>query len=70
MDNPSGTEWLTPRQFLQRHSSVHRSWLYEHLRDGSLPHIRLGRKILLPADAWDRLLTSALEGVGLQDGGR
>jgi excisionase family DNA binding protein len=50
-------QWLTVNEFLEAFKGqVGRSSLYEHLRDGSLPSVRIGRKILIPADALDRLL--------------
>lgn len=50
-------QWLTVKDFLIKHRGiVGRSAVYERLHDGSLPSIRLGRKILIPADALERVL--------------
>lgn len=50
-------EWLTVKKFLAAHEGIlGRTALYERIRDGTLPSIRLGRRILLPADALDTLL--------------
>ena len=35
-----------------------RTALYEALRRGELPHIRIGRKILIPEDAFDLMLAN------------
>lgn len=50
-------EWLTVKQFLvAHHGTLGRTALYQRISDGTLPSIRLGRIILLPADALDTLL--------------
>lgn len=33
--------------------------VYARIKDGTLPHVRLGRTILIPDDALDRLVTTA-----------
>ena len=51
------SNWLTPRQFLELHKGkLGRNTLYEHIRDKTVPSVRLGRKILIPADALERML--------------
>lgn len=51
------TSWLTPRQFLELHKGkLGRNSLYDHIRDKTVPSVRLGRKILIPADALERML--------------
>ena len=53
-------EWLTVPQFLEQHKGkVSKNTVYSKIKDGTLPHVRLGR-ILIPADALDRLLPAAL----------
>ena len=52
-----GQRWSTVNEFLDAHKGhIGRSSLYERLRDRSIPSIRIGRKILIPSDALDRLL--------------
>ena len=49
--------WLTVREFLTLHQGmVSKNTVYDRIRDKTLPSIRLGRKILIPADALDRVL--------------
>ena len=49
-------EWMTVKEFLVQHKGkLGRSFVYERLRDGSLPSVRLGRKILLRADVLQHL---------------
>lgn len=52
------TEWLTPKEFLEPYKGrLGRNTLYDHIRDKTIPSVRVGhRKILIPADAWERLL--------------
>lgn len=51
-------EWLTVTEFLARFpGKVSRNKIYECIKDGIVPHIRLG-KILVPADALERILAS------------
>ena len=50
-------EWLTASQFIARcKGKLGRNSVYDHLRDGSIPSIRLGRRILIPSNALWRLL--------------
>ena len=50
-------EWLSPREFLARHKGrFGRNTLYDWLAEDKLPHIQINRKILIPADAFDRML--------------
>ena len=49
--------WLTVRQFLSRHDKqIGRTKLYELIKAREIPFVRIGRKVLLPADLLDRLL--------------
>lgn len=51
-------KWLTVAQFLAEHpGELSRNTAYERIKDGTLPSIKLGRKILVPADAFERLLS-------------
>ena len=51
------TRWLTVNKIRAEHPGVFsRNALYAWIADGTIPSIRLGRKILLPADALDRVL--------------
>jgi hypothetical protein len=55
MSNES--EWLSPTEFLARHQGrFGRNSLYDWLAEGKLPHLKINRKILIPADAFDRML--------------
>ena len=57
MEN-SVNEWLTVSEFLARYpGKVSRNKIYDLIREGVVPHIKLG-KILLPADALERILTA------------
>ena len=56
-------EWLSPTQFLGRHQGKFgRNKLYAWLAEGKLPHIKLDRKILIPADAFERMLAGQASG--------
>jgi excisionase family DNA binding protein len=33
-----------------------RSRVYQLMEDGTIPHIRLGRSVVIPPDAWERWL--------------
>jgi len=49
----------TPREVLEKGLLPgSRAWLYARLRDGSLPSIRCGRKLLIPKRALEKLLDS------------
>ncbi len=52
-----GREWLSVQEFMARHPGlIGRSAVYERIREGVLPSIRIGKKILVPSDAFDTLL--------------
>lgn len=53
------TEFLTPTVFLARHKGKFgRSSLYSWLAEGKLPHVQIGRKILIPENAFERMLAA------------
>ena len=56
--NKPHTKWETPKEFLARHEGrFGRTKLYDWIRSGVIPSVRLSsKKILVPADALDRLL--------------
>ena len=57
MTTKTQDEWLSPTEFLTRHrGKFARNLLYDWLAEDKLPHIRIGRKILIPVDAFDRML--------------
>ena len=52
-------EWLSPAEFLARHHGrFGRNTLYNWLAENKLPHLSIGRKILIPADAFARMLAA------------
>ena len=54
-----GLEWLSPTEFLGRNRGrFGRNTLYNWLAEGKLPHIQINRKIMIPADAFDRMLAA------------
>ena len=53
------TDWLTVAEFVAKFDGrVSRNFVYERIREGSIPSVRIGRKILIPSDALDRLMTA------------
>ena len=56
MENTTQIRWLTVAEFRGRFPQVGRSLVYEAVRRGELPSIKIGGKILIPSDALDRLL--------------
>jgi excisionase family DNA binding protein len=69
-DHPAPSKrpaYLTVEAFIAKNRQegrplVGRTATYDALRRGELPHIRLGRKILIPEDAFDRMLEAANPG--------
>ena len=58
-ENPTGARYLTVAQFRAANQrAIGRTLLYDAIRRGDVPHLRLGRRILIPADALDRLVES------------
>jgi excisionase family DNA binding protein len=55
-------EWTTVPKFLERHQGlISKNTLHNWIRQGCVPHLKIGRKILLPEDALDRMLEGARE---------
>ena len=52
------TEWLTVEEFRQQ-SRLGRNSVYNAIRTNHLPHVRVGRRILIPADSLERLMKEA-----------
>ena len=51
--------YLTPTQFLAANpGKIGRNLLYNEINAGRIPHIRVGRRILVPEDAWDQMLAA------------
>ena len=52
--------YLTPTQFLAANpGKIGRNLLYNEINAGVIPHIKVGRRILIPEDAWDQMLANA-----------
>lgn len=55
-------EWISAAEFARRnHGVIGRTLVYDAIRRGDIPSVRLGRRILVPADALDRLLASQIK---------
>ena len=58
------SEWLPSIEFLERHKGViGKSKFYDGIAEGTIPHLRIGSKILVPANALDMMLEQAGTGV-------
>ena len=52
------TEWLTVEEFRQQ-SRLGRNTVYNAIRTNQIPHVRVGRRVLIPADSLERLMKGA-----------
>ena len=58
---PSGSRLLPALVFYERNKGlIGRTALYDLVRSGRIPHVRLGRRILIPEDAFEQLLEGGL----------
>lgn len=56
---PAPEGFKRPKQFsVDGHIGINQ--VYARIKDGTLPHLRLGRTILIPADALDRIISKGL----------
>ena len=57
LENRATPEWITVPEFLKRHKGlVAKNFVYEAVRDGRIPGLRLSpKKILIRADSFDLL---------------
>ena len=55
--NKAAPEWITVPEFLRRHQGlVAKNFVYEAVKDGRIPGLRLSpKKILIRADSFDLL---------------
>lgn len=52
-------QYLSPEAWLRQHpGTIGRTPFYEALRRGELPHVRIGRRYLVPDDLLDLLLVA------------
>ena len=50
--------YLAVDEFLRRHKGlIGRTLFYEAVQRSEIPHVRVGRRILVPEDALDRMLS-------------
>lgn len=54
------THYLKPSDIARR-LSVHRSYVYNLIKDGTLPHIRIGKAVRVPAAAFETFVRSREE---------
>ena len=54
--DPAG--WLTVEEFRHRYR-LGRNTVYNAIRANHIPHVRVGRRILIPADSLERLMKEA-----------
>ena len=47
------------REARRQGAPISRGVAYDAIRRGQIPHVRVGRRIVIPADALDRLVTAA-----------
>jgi len=57
LENKATPDWITVPEFLKRHKGlVAKNFVYEAVRDGRIPGLRLSpKKILIRADSFDLL---------------
>ena len=62
------TEWLPSSEFLERHRGIiGKSKFYDGIAEGTIPHLRVGRKILVRSNVLDLMYEQV--GVVKADGG-
>lgn len=50
------TEWLSPLEFMERFK-IGRNTIYRALQTDQIPHVRIGTRYFIPADALHRMIT-------------
>ncbi len=61
MSESSPLRYVTVEDFRRQHG-LGRERVYQSVRRGELPHVKVGRKVLIPVDALDLLLRAQLTG--------
>ena len=56
MNTDTVTEWLTIAEFMQSYPCLKRSFVYSNIEKGRIPALKIGGKILIPANVLDRML--------------
>ena len=53
----SRTQWMNAAEWLRQHPGVFgKDTFYARVSDGSIPSLKIGRKVLVPEDLLDRML--------------
>ena len=52
-------EWLSVAEFRKRHPALGKNLIYDAVREGRIPAIRIRGKILIPSDALDQMLSGS-----------
>ena len=59
-------DWLSVADFLERYKGrIGRNSVYDRIKDGTIPSVKLGRRILIPSDALERVLSHQNQGSGV-----
>ena len=58
------SQWLSAPEFLRRYPLVSKNTFYADIKRGNIPHIKLGRKIFIPSDAFEQMMENAAEDEG------
>ena len=63
MDSTPRHEYLAPEVWRARWGyPVSKNSLYKAIRDGRIPHVRIGKRILIREDALDQMLEAQKDG--------
>jgi hypothetical protein len=63
--------YLSPDNWLREHpGTIGRTLLYESIKTGEIPHVRFGRRVLIPDDALDLVRSARAPALATSDGAR
>jgi excisionase family DNA binding protein len=62
MNKDTVTEWLTIAEFMKSYPCIKRSFVYSNIEKGRIPALKIGGKILIPANVLDRMLEERMSG--------
>ena len=62
MNTDTVTKWLTIAEFMTSYPLFSRTFLYSNIKNGKIPALKIGGKILIPDNVLDEMLEERMSG--------
>ena len=62
MTEDNVSKWLTIAEFMSSYPLFSRTFVYSNINNGRIPAVKIGGKILIPANVLDQMLEERMSG--------